>query len=148
MVSKVFTQQIRYTLRKNIRLIATTTDIAPTDSILTKEINGKGLLILNRPKVLNAVNYDMVQNVWTILSNWSKNKSMIIIKGNGKAFCAGGDVRALVLFESLKRRRELFKTEYMTNYLIATLKVPYIALIDGVTMGGICNQTPFEHRSC
>lgn len=113
--------------------------------IITEEINGKGLLILNRPKVLNAANYEMTLNVWTTLNNWSRNKSIIIIKGNGdKAFCAGGDLRSVVLL-SPKRRREFFKIHFKMSSLIGSLTIPCVALIDGITMGGrlyinFCNE--------
>lgn len=57
----------------------------------------------------------------------------ILLQG-GKAFCAGGDVRAAT--ESVKNGREFFREEYQLNALIGTLHIPYVALIDGITMGG------------
>ena len=55
----------------------------------------------------------------------------------GKAFCAGGDVRAVT--ESAVRggsiHKDFFREEYRLNALIGTLHIPYIALMDGITMG-------------
>lgn len=63
------------------------------------------------------------------------NKLVVLI--GGKAFCAGGDIRAVI--ESVKRggyhHEEFFREEYRLNALIGTLSIPYIALIDGITMG-------------
>lgn len=122
---------------KNIRRMATITSTPSTSLVLSEEINDKGVLTLNRPKALNAVNYEMVEKVHVQLRQWQKTKSLILIKGAGeKAFCAGGDVRTIVEAKDPSLGRNFFRTEYMTNYMIGTLKIPYVALIDGITMGG------------
>lgn len=56
----------------------------------------------------------------------------------GKAFCAGGDIKSVTdsAKEGSNLYKEFFKREYFLNNLIGTLTVPYIALIDGITMGG------------
>lgn len=108
-----------------------------TSFVLSEEINDKGVLTLNRPKALNAVNYEMVEKVHDQLSQWQKTKTLILIKGAGeKSFCAGGDVRSLVEASDPSLGRNFFRTEYITNHMIGTLKIPYVALIDGITMGG------------
>lgn len=108
-----------------------------TDLIRTENVNGCGILTLNRPKALNAVNYEMVARIHEVLNEWQSTKSMILIKGEGeKAFCAGGDVRTLVESNDPSVSRNFFRTEYTTNYIIGTMKIPYIAVIDGITMGG------------
>lgn len=62
---------------------------------------------------------------------------MIIVKGaGGKAFCAGGDVRTIVEADTPDVGRKFFGTEYVMNHTIGNLKIPYVALIDGITMGG------------
>lgn len=133
-MATIIRRPISFIFRNNIRLMAST---AETDLVLAEEINDKGLLILNRPKALNAVNYEMVQKIATTLQKWHNTKSMIIIKGVGeKSFCAGGDVRAIVEGDAPKLGRKFFGTEYPLNFLIGTLKIPYVALIDGITMGG------------
>ena len=58
-----------------------------------------------------------------------------MLLGNGeKAFCAGGDVKAAT--ETPRTGQEFFRKEYMTNGLIGSYKIPYIAFIDGIVMGG------------
>jgi 3-hydroxyisobutyryl-CoA hydrolase len=68
--------------------------------------------------------------------------NIIVLKGVGRALCAGGDVAALV--EHIKRDRqegireaiEYFRLEYRLDHLIATYSKPYVAFMDGFTMGG------------
>lgn len=62
---------------------------------------------------------------------------MLIVKGVGeKAFCAGGDVRAVVEGGPCPDSMNFFKEEYTLNHLIGSFRKPYIAIIDGITMGG------------
>lgn len=111
--------------------------ISTSDLVIAEEINGKGVVTLNRPKALNAANTEMVEQLAACLKKWSSTRSMIIIKGaGGKAFCAGGDVRTLVEGDTATLGRYFFRTEYTMNYVIGTLQIPYIAFIDGITMGG------------
>lgn len=63
--------------------------------ILTKDGN-KGVIILNRPKQLNALNLTMTRKLYPQLRKWDMDSEMkmVIIKGTGdKAFCAGGDIK-------------------------------------------------------
>lgn len=137
MISKLITQPIRCAFRQNIRFMASAADLPQTDLVLAEEINDKGLLIMNRPKALNAANYEMVDKFSAAMHKWSKTKSLIIVKGNGgKAFCAGGDVRSIVEAKTPEVGQKFFKREYTMNHLIGTLTIPYVALIDGITMGG------------
>ncbi|CAJ0942207.1 unnamed protein product, partial [Mesorhabditis belari] len=105
-------------------------------------------ITLNRPKALNALNLNMVREIYPLLQEWnlSNDVNLIMIKGSGdKAFCAGGDVLAVT--KSAKdaqagkdstMHQEFFKEEYQLNHLIGTLSKPYVALIDGIVMGGGC----------
>ncbi|KAF4530598.1 hypothetical protein B566_EDAN006804 [Ephemera danica] len=98
-----------------------------------------GLIILNRPKALNALNLSMIREIYPTIKSWQQNKTLIIMKGTGdKAFCAGGDVRAVT--EAGKAgtslTQDFFREEYKLNYLIGNLPIPYVALIHGITMGG------------
>lgn len=100
-----------------------------------------GLITLNRPKKLNTLNLEMIRKMYPVLKKWEKdpNIGVIIIKGSGeKAFCAGGDVRAVAEAGMAGDRltKDFFKEEYQLNNVIGTLKTPYVALIDGITMGG------------
>lgn len=100
-----------------------------------------GVITLNRPKFLNTLTLHMIRQIYPQIKKWERDPAthLIIIKGTGgKAFCAGGDVR--VISEAAKAKQELpqyfFREEYMLNNAIASCQKPYIALIDGITMGG------------
>ncbi len=107
--------------------------------------NNVGMITLNRPDRLNALTYEMVKSISQHLNEWEKDSDIkaVIIEGAGeKAFCAGGDVvnlRNQVLAEGgapSELSRNFFYDEYLLNYKINKYKKPFIAIIDGVTMGG------------
>nr|XP_026244841.1 3-hydroxyisobutyryl-CoA hydrolase, mitochondrial [Urocitellus parryii] len=111
------------------------------EDVLLEKKGCAGVITLNRPKLLNALNLNMAQKIYSQLKKWEQDPetSLIIIKGaGGKAFCAGGDIRAIS--DAVKAKQKLaeifFKEEYILNNAIASLQKPYIALIDGITMGG------------
>jgi len=109
------------------------------DDVLCEDVGNKGVMTLNRPKALNSLNLSMVSKILPKLTEWEKEKSLVIVKGSGgKAFCAGGDVREVTVASKNKETtgKEFFRKEYTMNHLIGTYKIPYIALIDGITMGG------------
>ncbi|XP_014225713.1 3-hydroxyisobutyryl-CoA hydrolase, mitochondrial-like [Trichogramma pretiosum] len=109
--------------------------------ILIEDVKTSGVIILNRPKVLNALNLSMVRKISSALKRWQSEKNIVVIKGaGGKAFSAGGDVKTVVL--NLQKPggenygRTLFREQYRLNYLIGTYQVPYMSIMDGITMGG------------
>ncbi|XP_067618671.1 3-hydroxyisobutyryl-CoA hydrolase, mitochondrial isoform X2 [Eurosta solidaginis] len=105
--------------------------------VLATESSDKGFIILNRPKALNALNLEMTRKVYKHLKKCEMTKSMVIIKGAGdKAFCAGGDVRSIVEAGATEESKSFFREEYTLNALIGNYVIPYIAIIDGITMGG------------
>ncbi|KAG5309167.1 HIBCH protein, partial [Pseudoatta argentina] len=111
------------------------------DEVIIKEVGDNGIIVLNRPKALNSINMSMVQKIYSILKQWESSKKLVIIEGIGeKAFCAGGDVKALTLLlnepAGYLQSQKFCKTAYTLNHLIGTYKKPYIAIIDGITMGG------------
>lgn len=111
-------------------------DLPRTDFVLADEINGKGILTLNQPKMLNALHYEMAEKIFIALNKWKNTKSMILVKGNGgKAFCAGGDLKRLIDAKQYEISMKFFKIEYTTYFMIAHLQIPWISLIDGITMG-------------
>ncbi|CAG0915732.1 unnamed protein product [Notodromas monacha] len=110
-----------------------------TDIVMMQEINNKGLVTLNRPKALNALNLSMIRVLTPKLQRWRNEVDLIIMKGAGdKAFCAGGDVRAITEagMKGSFMAHEFFREEYILDYTTGTMKIPYIALIDGIVMGG------------
>ncbi|KGL75631.1 hypothetical protein N309_14571, partial [Tinamus guttatus] len=112
-----------------------------TAEVLLEKRGGAGIITLNRPKALNAVNLSMVRQIYPQIKTWEQDPEtfLIVIKGTGgKAFCAGGDIRAITdagKFAS-SLAQDFFREEYTLNYAVGTCKKPYVALIDGITMGG------------
>ncbi|KAJ7543234.1 hypothetical protein O6H91_09G030200 [Diphasiastrum complanatum] len=83
----------------------------------------------------------MVACLKKLYQKWEKEENVkaVILKGNGRAFCAGGDVARVCEMGKAGLHgpaAAFFNEEYQLNYLLATLKKPHIALIDGVVMGG------------
>ncbi|XP_040980322.1 3-hydroxyisobutyryl-CoA hydrolase, mitochondrial isoform X1 [Aquila chrysaetos chrysaetos] len=112
-----------------------------TAEVLLEKRGGAGIITLNRPKVLNALTLSMIQQIYPQIKTWEQDPEtfLIIIKGTGgKAFCAGGDIRAIADAGKVGGRlaRDFFREEYILNNAIGTCKKPYVALIDGITMGG------------
>lgn len=109
------------------------------NDVILQSVHNKGLITLNRPKALNALNLPMIRKIYPAMKKWENEKCMVIIKGAGeKAFCAGGDVKSLAE-AGLKGDhigKTFFREEYTLNALIGTYSIPYVALIDGITMGG------------
>ncbi|XP_066141052.1 3-hydroxyisobutyryl-CoA hydrolase, mitochondrial-like [Euwallacea fornicatus] len=107
--------------------------------VIVQNAGDKGIIILNRPKALNSLNISMVNKIYSTLKKWQSKKKLVIIKGNGgKAFCAGGDVKAIAeaAFKGDNHGYDFFRNEYRNNGLIGSYKIPYIAFIDGIVMGG------------
>jgi len=99
------------------------------------------LAILNRPRALNSLTLDMIRDIMPMLEAWAADESVAVvaIRGSGeKSFCAGGDVRAV--WEAGKAgdplTRDFFREEYILNRTIHRFPKPYVALIDGICMGG------------
>ena len=109
--------------------------------ILFQKIGASGLITLNRPDALNALTLNMVRLMTPQLKAWIDDASVenIIIEGAGaKGFCAGGDIRALHDWgrAGAAEATGFYREEYVLNRMIKTCPKPYIALIDGITMGG------------
>ncbi|KAG2458727.1 HIBCH protein, partial [Polypterus senegalus] len=108
-----------------------------------------GVITLNRPKALNALNLSMIRKIFPQLKKWEQDDqtSIVIIKGVGdKAFCAGGDIRAVADAGKAGGSliQDFFREEYILNNAIGTLQKPYVALIDGITMGGVSTSPPWQ----
>lgn len=109
--------------------------------ILFEKSGHAGLITLNRPKALNALTLEMIRALQPRLDEWAADPSVgaVAIRGAGeKAFCAGGDVRAIWQAgkEGGALTREFFYDEYRLNRTIHHFPKPFVALIDGVCMGG------------
>lgn len=104
------------------------------------ERHGKaGIITLSRPSSLNALNHDMIRAISQTLADWEKDDAVrsVVIKGNGRAFCAGGDIVAVYeAGRAGERPTSFFWDEYRLNAAIARFPKPYVAFIDGIVMGG------------
>ena len=121
-----------------------------TDLVLVKELKAKngsniGHITLNSEETLNSLTLSMVDIIHSQLSEWEKEKNIVavILEGAGdKAFCAGGDIRAL--YESMVQSpggpnlfaEAFFEREYRLDYKIHKYSKPIICWVDGITMGG------------
>uniref|UniRef100_A0A8C7FKL9 3-hydroxyisobutyryl-CoA hydrolase n=2 Tax=Oncorhynchus kisutch TaxID=8019 RepID=A0A8C7FKL9_ONCKI len=109
--------------------------------ILVEKVGNAGVITLNRPKALNALNMNMIRLMYPQLKKWETDNEtdIVIVKGaGGKAFCAGGDIRAVTEAGKIgdALAKNFFREEYILNNTIGTYQKPYVALIDGITMGG------------
>jgi enoyl-CoA hydratase len=109
--------------------------------ILFEQRGSAGLITLNRPKALNALTQDMTLAAKVQLDAWAHDDAIkaVIIQGAGeRAFCAGGDIRAL--YESGKAGTpyalDFYRNEYRLDATIKHFSKPYVALIRGIVMGG------------
>ncbi len=112
-----------------------------TSEIQSRVIGNLGHITLNRPKALNALTFDMCEEITRLLVAWEHDPKIgaVLIDGAGeRAFCAGGDV--ILLHDSGKagddRAENFWRMEYALNELIHRYSKPYITLIDGFVMGG------------
>jgi len=112
------------------------------DEILFERRGAAGLITLNRPQALNAVTHDMVRALRAQLAAWVYDAAItrvLITAAEGRAFSAGGDIRHLYDLGKGGRRHEALKfwrDEYPLNLAIKKYRKPYVALIDGIVMGG------------
>lgn len=116
-----------------------TTEFGGGDEIRFERRGQAGIVTLTRPKALNAVTHNMVKALSTALTAWEADPAVaaVIIKGEGRAFSAGGDI-VHVYHEGRKGNPpvDFFADEYRLNAQIARFRKPYVALIDGIVMGG------------
>ena len=109
--------------------------------ILCETANHVAFITLNRPAALNALSFEMITELRRVLRACANDDTVraILLQGAGdKAFCAGGDIRALYqsFTDSGKLHHDFFVAEYSLDYQLHTYPKPYVALIDGITMGG------------
>ncbi len=112
------------------------------DTVVTRRDGRVGRILLNRPRALNALDLPMIRACAGILDRWREDPGVdaVVIEGAGdRAFCAGGDIRALRDAQLAGDRASVdafFAAEYALNLTVATFPKPYIALVDGICMGG------------
>lgn len=114
-------------------------DFGGGDDIRFEQTGMAGVITLTRPKALNAVTHSMVNAMRKALSAWEADPkvTLVVIKAEGRAFSAGGDI--LHVYHAHRAGNPMvafFADEYRLNAQIARFPKPYVALIDGIVMGG------------
>ncbi|PIN15881.1 Enoyl-CoA hydratase/isomerase [Handroanthus impetiginosus] len=111
-----------------------------TDQVLVEEKSSVRIFKLNRTKQLNAISAAMTSRLLELFLACAEDSSvkLIIVKGKGRAFCAGGDVAAVVRDikrGSWKSVADFSRKEYTMNYVIATYSKPMVSILNGIVMG-------------
>lgn len=112
-----------------------------TDEILFTRIGSAAIMRLNRPKALNSLNLAMVHAMKPAMERFAADPeiSCVILTGEGeRGLCAGGDVRAIHQLGKAgdPQVSRFWREEFPVNYTIARYPRPYVALMDGIVMGG------------
>ena len=112
-----------------------------TEEILTRIDGGVGFVTLNRPKAINSLTQGMVTAMDATLTDWADDDRVgaVVVAGAGdRGLCAGGDVVAI--YHSAQadgaQARQFWFDEYRLNARIGRFPKPYVALMDGIVMGG------------
>jgi enoyl-CoA hydratase len=112
-----------------------------TEDVVIRIEGAAGRITLNRPKALNALTHPMTDAIAAALTQWHDEprvKHVVIDGAGGRAFCAGGDIRAV--YDSIPTdpevARSYWRAEYRLNAMIAHYAKPYVALMDGFCLGG------------
>ncbi|CAL9758047.1 unnamed protein product [Musa acuminata subsp. burmannicoides] len=118
-----------------------THDDQPQNEVLVEGKASARAAILNRPSALNALTTNMAVRLKKFYETWEDNPDIgfVMMKGSGRAFCAGGDVVALhrLLNEGkMEDCKDFFRNLYTFIYVLGTYLKPHVAILDGVTMGG------------
>src|SRR6202171_262000 len=101
-----------------------------------------GIVTLNRPGALNALTHNMVRLLAAKLNDWKSDAAVtrVMIRAHGeRAFSAGGDLREVTEWGRTGRYDEalvFWRDEYLLNAAIKSYPKPYVALIDGIVLGG------------
>ncbi|KUH93661.1 3-hydroxyisobutyryl-CoA hydrolase [Mycolicibacterium acapulense] len=115
------------------------------EDVLVTVDRGVGLITLNRPKAINSLNHSMVTAMSRVLAEWAHDDAVtavIVAAAGERGLCAGGDIVALyhsARAEGPDKGREarlFWYDEYLLNAQIGRFTKPYVALMDGIVMGG------------
>lgn len=112
-----------------------------TDEVLYARTGHLGLILLNRPKVINVLNAHMLSSVLAQLESWAQDDTVAVVSIQGageRGLCAGADVRALqrVVMAGSADPGQFLADEYDMNAAIGSYSKPFVAFMDGVVMGG------------
>jgi enoyl-CoA hydratase len=115
--------------------------VEENEDVLVSVSNGVGHLTLNRPKAINSLTHPMVTAISAALNAWQDDDDIraVVVTGAGdRGLCAGGDVVAI--YHSARadgaEARSFWHDEYLLNSFIGRYPKPYVAVMNGITMGG------------
>ena len=116
-------------------------NVAENEDVLVNVENGIGLITLNRPKAINSLTHSMVTAMTKVLTDWERDDAIraVVVSGAGeRGLCAGGDLVALYhsAHADGSEARHFWYDEYLLNAQIGRFPKPYVALMDGIVMGG------------
>lgn len=120
----------------------TSESVQPSDDSVLLEREGRlGRIRLNRPRALNSLTHSMVLRIDRALAEWERDERVaaVVISGEGeRGLCAGGDIRGI--HDDARAggtaSAAFWRDEYLLNARIARYPKPYVALMDGIVMGG------------
>jgi len=119
-----------------------------TEHIQSEIKGGVGHITLNRPEALNALTLDMIEALDACITDYAEDgnvKMVLVTSASEKAFCAGGDVKAVAVASKAHNDgasvgetlfSTLFRKEYELNTKIHNFEKPYVSIIGGLCMGG------------
>jgi enoyl-CoA hydratase/carnithine racemase len=116
--------------------------VRASDELPIEQRGGWVIVTLNRPRALNALSFDMCRALHDGLARWQADPAVqaVLIKGAGeRAFCAGGDLRWLYHVldaQGVEAALPFYALEYAMNARLHHFAKPYVALLDGIAMGG------------
>ncbi|EJF76975.1 enoyl-CoA hydratase/isomerase family protein [Bartonella birtlesii] len=113
-------------------------DFGAGDDISFTKKGRAGIIKLTRPSALNALNGRMVFALKKALATWETDDdvSCVLVEGEGRAFCAGGDVVEIYHMGKKASSYQYFSDEYRLNAHIKRFSKPYISFLNGIWMGG------------
>ncbi|MFF1380030.1 enoyl-CoA hydratase/isomerase family protein [Streptomyces sp. NPDC058308] len=119
--------------------MSATPDDAP---VLLRRAGRAAHLVLNRPRAINALNHAMIRIIQDALDAWESDEAVatVVLTGAGeRGLCAGGDIRSVhddVRAGRVAQAASFWHDEYCLNARIARCPKPYVAVMDGIVMGG------------
>ncbi len=112
--------------------------MATYENILVETRGGVGLITLNRPKALNALNSDLIRDLAAAIDAFEADPSVLcmVLTGSEKAFAAGADIKEM----SVREFPDTYTTDYMAGpwERASTCRKPIIAAVAGYALGGGC----------
>jgi enoyl-CoA hydratase len=116
--------------------------MSKNQDVLLEKKHRCGLATLNRPKALNAINYDMIAKLSAQYIEWAGDPDVygvVLRSSGGRAFCSGGDLKAL--YQNWKSGKlddilEVYTSEYQHNWTLDRFIKPHVSLMDGYVFGG------------